>query len=47
MGVGAAERLSKVHWFVLRDLVVAWALTIPVTAGIAALAWRFIHLMVR
>jgi PiT family inorganic phosphate transporter len=46
MGVGAAERLSKVRWFVLRDMVVAWALTIPVTAGIAALAWRLIHLMV-
>jgi PiT family inorganic phosphate transporter len=36
MGVGAAERLSKVRWMVLRDLVVAWALTIPLTALLAA-----------
>jgi PiT family inorganic phosphate transporter len=34
--VGAAERLSKVRWMVLRDLVVAWALTIPLTALLAA-----------
>jgi phosphate/sulfate permease len=29
MGLGQPERLSKVRWLVLRDLVVAWALTIP------------------
>lgn len=38
MGVGAAERISKVRWTVLRDMVVAWLLTIPATAGLAALA---------
>jgi PiT family inorganic phosphate transporter len=31
-GVGSAERLSKVRWQVAQDLVVAWVLTIPVTA---------------
>lgn len=39
MGVGAAERMSQVRWMILRDMLVAWLLTIPVTAGIAALAW--------
>lgn len=39
MGVGAAERLNKVRWLVLRDMVVAWLLTIPVTAGLSALAY--------
>jgi PiT family inorganic phosphate transporter len=39
MGVGAAERLSKVRWMVLRDLAVAWVLTIPITALLAAGAY--------
>ncbi|OGO14493.1 MAG: hypothetical protein A2Y93_03245 [Chloroflexi bacterium RBG_13_68_17] len=39
MGVGAAERLNKVRWHVLGDLVTAWLLTIPVTAGLSALAY--------
>jgi PiT family inorganic phosphate transporter len=38
MGVGAAERLNKVRWLVLRDLAAAWLLTIPATAAISALA---------
>jgi len=37
MGVGAAERLSKVRWLVLRDLAAAWLLTIPATAVLSAL----------
>jgi len=39
MGVGAAERISQVRWMILGDMLVAWLLTIPVTAGLAALAW--------
>jgi PiT family inorganic phosphate transporter len=42
MGVGAAERLSKVRWFVLRDMAVAWILTIPLTAGLSAVAWQIL-----
>ena len=36
MGVGAAERLGKVNWLILRDLAMAWALTIPTTGLLAA-----------
>jgi PiT family inorganic phosphate transporter len=36
-GVGAAERLSKVRWGVMRDMLVAWLLTIPITAVLAVL----------
>jgi len=36
MGVGAAERLGKVNWLILRDLALAWVLTIPTTALLAA-----------
>jgi PiT family inorganic phosphate transporter len=39
MGVGAAERITKVRWMVLQDMVTAWLLTIPVTAVVSALAY--------
>ncbi len=45
MGVGAAERLSKVRWHVAVDIVMAWILTIPVTALMAALLhWAMLYL---
>jgi PiT family inorganic phosphate transporter len=36
IGVGAARRLSSVRWSVANDIVVAWILTIPASAFIAA-----------
>jgi inorganic phosphate transporter, PiT family len=36
MGAGSADRLSKVRWTVARDIAVAWVLTIPVAALMAA-----------
>jgi PiT family inorganic phosphate transporter len=36
MGVGSADRVSKVRWTVARDIAVAWILTIPVSALMAA-----------
>ena len=36
MGVGASERWSKVRWNIVRDILVAWLLTIPASALIAA-----------
>lgn len=45
MGVGAAERLSKVRWQVARDIALAWILTIPATALMAALLhWAIVRL---
>lgn len=35
MGVGAVKRLSAVRWGVTKDLVIAWILTIPVSALVA------------
>ena len=37
MGVGSAERLSKVRWNVAGQIVMAWITTIPVSALLAAL----------
>ncbi len=39
MGVGAAERVKRVRWLVLQDMVTAWLLTIPVTAALSGLAY--------
>jgi PiT family inorganic phosphate transporter len=36
MGVGAVKRLSAVRWGVAGNIVTAWVLTIPLSAGIAA-----------
>lgn len=37
IGVGSVKRLSAVRWGVTRSLMVAWILTIPVSAALAAL----------
>jgi len=39
LGVGSAERLSKVRWGVARNILIAWLLTVPVSALLAALAY--------
>jgi PiT family inorganic phosphate transporter len=40
IGVGAARRTSAVRWGVARGIVVAWVVTIPASALIAALFYR-------
>jgi len=37
VGVGAARRVSAVRWNVAKDIVVAWVITMPMSAAIAAL----------
>jgi inorganic phosphate transporter, PiT family len=39
MGVGAARRASAVRWGVAGNIVLAWLMTIPATAAIAALVY--------
>lgn len=36
MGVGAVKRLSAVRWGVASNIVMAWVLTLPLSAGMAA-----------
>lgn len=36
MGVGAAERFSKVRWGVAKDIMLAWLVTLPAVALLAA-----------
>jgi PiT family inorganic phosphate transporter len=46
MGVGATRRLSAVRWGVAKNIAIAWVLTIPAAALVAALAtwalWPFL-----
>jgi inorganic phosphate transporter, PiT family len=39
IGVGAAQRVSAVRWGVAGNIVMAWLITIPAAALIAAFAW--------
>jgi PiT family inorganic phosphate transporter len=43
LGVGSAERLSKVRWGVAQQIIVAWLLTIPFSALFAATIYTLIH----
>jgi PiT family inorganic phosphate transporter len=43
MGVGATRRLSAVRWGVAGNIVVAWVLTIPAAAAVAALVFKALH----
>jgi PiT family inorganic phosphate transporter len=36
VGVGLGERRHHVHWSVVREIAVAWLITVPVAAGIGA-----------
>jgi PiT family inorganic phosphate transporter len=46
MGVGAAQRMNKVRWGVARDLAMAWLLTIPASALVAAGLYWLLSLVI-
>jgi len=45
MGVGAARRLSAVRWGVAGNIVVAWLLTIPAAALVAAAVYAAVTML--
>jgi inorganic phosphate transporter, PiT family len=45
IGAGATKRLSAVRWGVTRNIIVAWIITIPITALLAALVFFFSSLL--
>lgn len=45
IGVGSVKRLSAVRWGVTKDLLVAWILTIPVSAILAMLCFWALNLI--
>lgn len=42
VGVGAARRVSAVRWGVARSIIVAWGITLPASALMAALSYRLV-----
>ena len=44
MGVGATKRFSAVRWGITKDLMVAWVLTIPVSALLGAIIYLVVSL---
>ena len=45
MGVGATKRLSAVRWGVTFNILIAWLITLPMTAAIAAMAYKVIAIV--
>ena len=43
MGTGASDRFNAVRWGVARSIGIAWVLTIPASAGVAALAYIILN----
>ena len=43
MGTGASDRFNAVRWGVARNIGVAWVLTIPASAIVAALAYAVLN----
>jgi len=43
MGAGAGERISKVRWKVLKNILLSWVLTIPITALLSILIYLLIR----
>ena len=44
MGVGATKRLSAVRWGVARSILIAWVLTFPAAAFVAAVCYWVAHI---
>ncbi|HPW85751.1 MAG TPA: inorganic phosphate transporter, partial [Chitinophagales bacterium] len=47
MGAGAGDRVSKVRWSVLKDIFLAWVLTVPITAILSAVLYFIIHVITK
>lgn len=43
MGVGATKRLSAVRWGIVKQIVGAWLLTLPVSAALGGLCYLFLN----
>jgi PiT family inorganic phosphate transporter len=46
IGVGAAQRKSMVRWGVMSDILIAWFLTVPVSAGFAAILYYLVDYLI-
>lgn len=44
MGVGAAERITKVRWQVGKEMALTWLVTIPATIVFSGLIYLFLNI---
>lgn len=44
VGVGSGDRIQKVRWLQVQRILMGWALTIPVSAGLSALIYSVIRM---
>lgn len=47
VGVGLAQRFKQVRWRMVRNILVAWLITIPAAAGLSALIWKALNFYFR
>ena len=45
LGAGAGQRISQVRWGVMKDILTAWLLTLPVSAGLGALFYWLVNFL--
>ena len=41
IGVGAADEYKMVHWGIAKEIIMAWFITIPLTAIVSAVVYRY------
>ena len=46
MGVGAAKSLKGVRWGIIKQIVAAWLMTLPVAAMLGGIAYAVLHYVV-
>jgi len=46
IGAGAAQRKSQVRWGVMGEILIAWFLTVPASAGVAALLYFLVDYLI-
>lgn len=47
MGVGSVKGMAAVRWGIVRQIVLAWLMTLPVCAGLGAACYTILHLALR
>jgi len=45
MGVGSAKRLSSVRWGIVQQILLAWLMTLPASAGLGAAFFIILHII--
>lgn len=45
MGVGAADEYRMVHWSIVKEIVIAWVITIPLSAVVSALLFTVVRFL--